>query len=79
MHSWLWLAKLTTALDMVQMDIESIFGQVHHRKDQWFKDQIGSREVLRLQEYTAVIQLDIFERTIKYMNKKEAEQKHKLA
>lgn len=81
MHSWLWLARLTTALDKVQMDAETIFRQVHHRKNQWFKDQVGSTEVLRHWEYIAVMPLGwglflllfflLFERPMKYLNKED--------
>lgn len=71
------------------MDLETIFRQVHHRKNQWFKDQVGSTEVLRHWEYIAVMQLGwvgfllllfflFFERPMKCLNKKEAEQKLKL-
>lgn len=37
---------------MIQMGTENICEQIHHRKNQWVKDQIDSIDVLR-QEYIA--------------------------
>lgn len=70
------------------MDVETVFMQVHYRENQWFRDQVGSAEVLRYWEYIAVMPLWgggwllfflLIERPMKCLNKKEAEQKLNLA